>query len=91
MIPDLPPIAWAAIILGGLLLLVVSGYSLFAPWLSHINGERFKKEAGPLADAEQSAWKTYHEDGTFPGVDEKTLKQPGWENARITEKTKAFK
>ena len=91
MIPDLPPIAWVAIILGGSLLILVSSYCVFAPWLSRINGGRFTKEAGPMADAEQSAWDAYHETGKFPGVDEKTLKAPGWENARIGEKTKAFK
>ncbi len=91
MIPDLPPIAWAAIILGGLLAAVVSGYCVFAPWLSRINGGRFTKEAGPMADAEQAAWETYHETGTFPGVDEETLKAPGWENARMVSPGKAFR
>jgi hypothetical protein len=70
-----------AVFFGGGLLVLLSCYGVFAPLVSSLNGSRFDKESGPLADAEDAAWNEFRETGKFPGVDEDLLGKPGWENA----------
>ncbi len=77
-------VKWAAILVGSALTVLLASYWIFAPLLGRLNGNRFDKEAGPLAEAEDAAWKTFRETGKFPGVDEKVLGKPGWENALMT-------
>lgn len=81
-------IEWAAILLGSSVALLVAAYWVFAPILARLNGDRFAAESTKLAEAEAAAWKAFHETGEFPDVDTEILQQPGWENARITEKAR---
>lgn len=70
-----------AIVVGSGLALWLLSYWIFAPMLARLIGNKFTKDAGPLAEAEAKAWKEYRETGIFPGVDEELLGKPGWENA----------
>jgi hypothetical protein len=57
---------WAATGLMSALLALVLGYCVIAPALAWLNGERFKQESRPLAEAEAARWKAFKTDGEWP-------------------------